>query len=183
VTRSGGRAVVATGVALAAALSVAVVAAVLTTQQIVRQPSVPIASLASLPQGTPVRVTSTELVGLDIKAARLRGGGWNGAQRLNTAKALPVYLVRDGDDVRGFIGVDPRNRCEIELLTTRTQQWGSFPAMLHDVCHGSIYNFAGEHIGGPSPWSLDELVVTVRDGRVYASTSAVIPGRWVAGGR
>jgi Rieske Fe-S protein len=55
--------------------------------------------------------------------------------------------------------------------------------MLHDTCHGSIYNFAGERIGGPSPWTLDELVVTVRDGRVYASTSAVIPGRWVAGGR
>jgi Rieske Fe-S protein len=48
--------------------------------------------------------------------------------------------------------------------------------MLHDVCHGSIYDFAGQHVGGPSPWSLDELVLTVKGGRVYARTDAVIPG-------
>jgi len=181
VTRSAGRAVVATGVALAAALSLGVVAAVLTPQQMVRPPSVPIASLASLPQGTPVRVTSTELAGLDLKAERLRS--WSFGRPRGTANALPVFLVRDGEHVRAFIGVDPRNGCAIEFLTARTLPWGSFPSMLHDTCHGSIYNFAGERIGGPSPWTLDELVVTVRDGRVYASTSAVIPGRWVAGGR
>jgi Rieske Fe-S protein len=44
------------------------------------------------------------------------------------------------------------------------------------MCHGSIYDFDGEHIGGPSPWSLDELILTVRDGRVYARTDEVIPG-------
>jgi hypothetical protein len=161
---------------LGTATLVAVAIAILVPHEFTRDPLVPIASVAALPQGLPVRVVSSQLVGLDVRAARLRGGGWNGAQRLNTVKALPVYLVRDGDDVRGFIGVDPRNRCEIELLPARTLPWGSFPTMLHDVCHGSIYDFAGQHVGGPSPWSLDELVLTVKGGRVYARTDAVIPG-------
>jgi hypothetical protein len=154
----------------------AVAIAILMPHEFTRDPLVPIASVAALPQGLPVRVVSSELVGLDVRASRLRGSWWRAGMSFNTTKALPVYLVRDGDDVRGFIGVDPRNRCEVELLPARTLPWGSFPTMLHDVCHGSIYDFAGQHVGGPSPWSLDELVLTVKGGRVYARTDAVIPG-------
>jgi hypothetical protein len=176
VTRRTGRALFATGAVLGMVTLAAAVVAVLLPHELARDPVVPITNVAALPQGVPVRFVSSELIGLDLKAERLRHGGWSGATRLNTSKELPVYLVRDGDEVRGFIGVDPRNRCEIELLPARTLPWGSFPAMLHDVCHGSIYNFAGERIGGPSPWSLDELVLTVSGGRVYVRSDAVIPG-------
>ncbi len=183
-TRATGRAILATGAALAAAMSLVVVTAVLTPHQqretIVA--IVPIAKFDTLPQGTPVRVTSSALVGLDLKAQRLRSTGSFGRPR-GTVDPLPVFLVRDGDDVRAFIGIDPRNGCDVQLFAARSLPWGSFPPMFEDMCHGSIYNFSGERIGGPSPWTLDELVVTIRDGRVYASTSAVIPGRWVAGGR
>jgi hypothetical protein len=175
-TRRAARMFLGAGALLGTVALVAVAFAVLVPYKFTHGPLVPIANAATLPQGVPARFVSSELVGLDVRAERLRGGGWAGGNRLNTTKALPIFLIRDGDDVRGFIGVDPRNRCEIELLPARTLAWGSFPAMLHDMCHGSIYDFSGEHIGGPSPWSLDELVLTVSDGRVYARIDTVIPG-------
>jgi hypothetical protein len=47
----------------------------------------------------------------------------------------------------------------------------------HDVCHGSLYDVEGQHIGGPSPWGLDELVLSVRGGIVYADRRKVLPGQ------
>ena len=174
-SRRAARALIAAGALVGAIAFAAVAIAMLVPYEARRATLVPIANLAALPQGVPVRFTSDTLVGLDVRAERLRGGGWAG-RSLNTTKELPIYLVRDGDAVRGFIGVDPRNRCEIELLPARSLPWGSFPAMFYDKCHGSIYNFAGERIGGPSPWSLDELVLQVSADRVYARTDRVIPG-------
>jgi hypothetical protein len=34
-------------------------------------------------------------------------------------------------------------------------------------------------VGGPTPWTLDELVLSVRDGIVYADLHRVVPGRLV----
>jgi len=175
-TRRAARVFLGLGALLGTGALIAAAFAVLVPYEVTRDPLVLIANAAALPQGVPVRFLSSDLVGLDVRAERLRGGGWAGGNRLNTTKALPIFLVRDGDDVRGFLGVDPRNRCEIALYPARTLPWGSFPAMLEDVCHGSIYNFSGEQIGGPSPWSLDELVLQVSGGRVYARIDTVIPG-------
>jgi Rieske Fe-S protein len=180
-TRTTARAMLATGVALAGVMSIAVLTAVLTPHEEVRSPIVPIASFDALPQGTPVLLTSKELAGLDAKAERLRSHGSGFGRPRGAVQALPIFVVRDGDDVRAFIGIDPRNGCDVKLFPARTLPWGSFPTMLQEVCHGSIYDFAGQKIGGPSPWNLDELVITVRDGKVFASTTAVIPGRWIAG--
>ena len=180
-TRHVARVVLAVGIILTSVLATAVFVAVLsprTPGEAARPASVALASFDSLPQGVPVRVTSAFLAGLDLKAARMRDT--NFGKPRGAVKALPVFLVRDGEEVRGFIGIDPRNGCDIELLPARTLPWGSFPTMLHDVCHGSIYNFFGQRIGGPSPWSLDEVVITVRGGKVYAATDKVIPGLWVA---
>lgn len=181
-TRSAARAMLATAAAFTTLTLAAVVVAVLVPVEEVRAPFVPLAKLEALPQGLPVLVTSTELAGLDLKAARIREHGSNFGRPRGSVKALPVFLVRDGDEVRGFIGIDPRNGCDVDLLPARTLPWGSFPTQLYDHCHGSIYDFSGRHIGGPSPWNLDEVVLTVHDGRVLASTSAVVAGRWVIGG-
>ena len=180
-TRHTARVMFALGIVLSSVLATAAFIAVLSPHdpaEAARPAAVPIASLDALPPGKPVRVSSTFLAGLDLKAARIRNTSF-GKPR-GSVRDLPVFLVRDGDEVRGFIGIDPRNGCDIELLPARTLPWGSFPTMLHDICHGSIYNFFGQRIGGPSPWSLDELVITVRDGKVYAATDKVIAGRWVA---
>lgn len=182
-TRGAARAMLATAAVLATVMLAAVVVAVLVPVERARPPLVPIAKLEALPQGLPVLVTSTDLAGLDLAAARIREHGSNFGRPRGTVKALPVFLVRDGDEVRGFIGIDPRNGCDVQLLPARTLPWGSFPTQLYDRCHGSIYDFSGRHIGGPSPWNLDEVVLTVRDGRVLASTSSVVAGRWVVGGR
>jgi hypothetical protein len=172
--RRTARAMFGTAAMLAGVLGGAVLIAVLFPHQEVRPALIHIAALDTLPQGTPIRVTSTDLAGLDLKAARSRHISF-GRPR-GTVKDLPIFLVRDGDTVRGFIGIDPRNGCDIELLPARTLPWGAFPTMLHDVCHGSIYDFTGKKIGGPSPWALDEVLITVRNGRVYAASGFVIPG-------
>jgi Rieske Fe-S protein len=81
---------------------------------------------------------------------------------------MPVWVVKSGSRVRAFIAIDPRNGCNLELIAG---------TLFHDVCHGAIYNFDGEHVGGPSPWSLDELVVNVRGDIVYADRHEVLPGK------
>ncbi|HYK96784.1 MAG TPA: hypothetical protein VEU77_00180 [Candidatus Acidoferrales bacterium] len=173
------RAMFAVAVLLASAFAVAATVAMLSPRQATRPAAIALSSLAALPDGTPVRVTSSFLSGLDLKAARARQTDF-GKPR-GVVKELPVFLVRHGDEVRAFIGVDPRSGCDIKYFTARALPWGSFPPMLYDVCHGSNYDFFGQKTGGPTPWNLDELVLTIRDGVVYADTTHVIPGRWVAG--
>jgi Rieske Fe-S protein len=166
-TRRGRRAFFVTG-ALATALlgAVAVSATLASRPYVLNEGVVAIASLEALPQGAPVLVTVKELAGLEREAGRVR---WQffGGTRVNTSTELPVYLVRDGAEVHGFIAVDPRNGCLIEV------RFGLF----HDVCHSSLYNFAGQKVGGPSPYAMDQLVVTIRDGRIYADVRKVTPGR------
>ena len=180
-TRHVARVVLAVGIILTSVLATAVFIAVLSPGgrgEAARPAAVAIASLNALPQGTPVRVSSTFLSGLDLKAARIRNTSF-GKPR-GSVKDLPVFLVRDGDEVRGFIGIDPRDGCDIDIIRQETSSFGSFQVLFRDVCHGSLYDFSGRRAGGPSPWSMDEVVITVRGGKVYAATDKVIPGLWVA---
>jgi len=140
-----------------------------------------------LQEDVPLKLIVPELTGLDQKARAKRSGGsyTMGIARANRVEELAVYVVRSAEGVRAFIGVDPRNGCGLEFWPAdvithepdgRTRQ----PSTFHDVCHGSLYDLNGNKVGGPSPWTLDELVVALRDGRVYASTREVLPGRWIA---
>jgi len=78
--------------------------------------------------------------------------------------------VKSGSSVRAFIAIDPRNGCSLEVIRG---------TLFHDVCHGSIYTLNGEHAGGPSPWTLDQLVVSIRGDIVYADRRAVLPGNLI----
>lgn len=51
----------------------------------------------------------------------------------------------------------------------------------HETCHGSLYDRNGTVVGGPSPWTLDEAIIDVRDGVVFVRTRDVRPGLWIAG--
>ena len=139
-----------------------------------------VAKIAEI-DGEPVFVAAPDLTGLAHKAWDLRAaagpGRPMGAPKITQ---LPIYLVRDGDGVRAFIGIDPRNGCRLALDHIRTSPNSALVTIFHDVCHGSLYDLSGAHIGGPSPWALDELVASVRQGVVYIDRKSVIPGRWVA---
>jgi hypothetical protein len=125
-------------------------------------------SFARLRDGVPERVTMHDDVGLDIKARDLRGRGiYHPMTGRAHQEELPIWVVKSGSSVRAFIAIDPRNSCDLEVKAQ----------VLHDICHGSIYNFDGAHVGGPSPWSLDELVVSIRGDVVYADRYAVLPGK------
>ena len=127
-------------------------------------------SFARLRDGIPERVTMHDDVGLDVKARDLRSRGlyYPMGGRAHQEE-LPIWVVKSGSSVRAFIAIDPRNGCDLQVVAQ----------LLHDVCHGSLYKFDGQHVGGPSPWSLDELVVSVRGDIVYADRHAVLPGKLI----
>ena len=140
---------------------------------------VAIAKLDSLADGVPVSRVVPELQGLDLLASRDREGAFpRMGMRVPRDGDLAVWLVRDDGSVRAFIAIDPRNGCRLETLkiTTDSRVPPSIP-VFHDVCHGSLYDLNGTRIGGPSPWALDELVLSVRNGVVYADLHDVKPGR------
>jgi len=180
VTRSALRTTFGIGVALAACALVITASAALTpaVTAIVSGHDVAVARLSTLSEDIPVSATSRELAGLARKAWDLRAAA--GPYRpMGPPKVtdLPIYIVRSDDNVRAFIGIDPRNGCRLDVLHFQTQSNGVPMTALHDVCHGSVYDLTGSRIGGPSPWALDELVATVRDGVVYVDRSSVTPGR------
>lgn len=184
-TRRFARAMLTMGLVLALVAAVAVLTATLSSGPAMATGEVPITSISALTQGTPLLLDVPLLGGLEAKARRERGAGylyygWSYERaRTHGADSLPVYLVRDGDEVRGFIALDPRNGCDLQFLAALTRPWGSFPTMFNDVCHGSSYDLYGNKIGGPTPWTLDQLVITVRDGRVFAKADQVLPGHLV----
>jgi hypothetical protein len=45
-----------------------------------------------------------------------------------------------------------------------------------DSCHGTVYDLRGRPTSGPGMWFLDELVLHVRSGVVYAERHKVIAG-------
>jgi hypothetical protein len=123
-----------------------------------------------------VRLTVKELSGLDrlANAERERGHMTLWGPRSRPA-GMPIFLVRaEGDGVHAFLGVDPRTGCELE---DKTGGSGSDSANAFvDTCHGTAYDRAGRPRSGPGMWSLDELVLRVRDGIVYALPHKVIAG-------
>ena len=141
---------------------------------LVQQNDVAIASLAKLKDQVPQLVLAPYLQDLEAKARHARSWTYG---RNPVPKALPVYIVKNGDQVRGFIAFDPRNGCDLEVLAPSIQ--ASYHAVFHDVCHGSLYDMSGAHVGGPSPFTLDELVLDVRGDTIYASTREVKPGRYI----
>ena len=136
---------------------------------VIDQTEVAIATVEQLKERQPALVMVPALKDLEAKARRARNWSFG---RSPAPSALPVYLVKDAETVRAFIAFDPRNGCDLDII-----QWGTM--LFHDVCHGALYDFAGQHVGGPSPFTLDELVITVRNGVVFASVRDVIPGRLI----
>jgi nitrite reductase/ring-hydroxylating ferredoxin subunit len=123
-----------------------------------------------------VRITVKELVGLDrlANAERERGHMTLWGPRSRPA-GMPIFLVREKDDgVHAFLGVDPRTGCE---LVDKTFGSGLVEASAFmDSCHGTTYDVSGRPTNGPGIWFLDELVLHVRSGVVYAEPHKVIAG-------
>jgi hypothetical protein len=123
-----------------------------------------------------VRLTMKELSGLDriANAERERGHMSLWGPRSRPA-GMPIFVVRGGDDaVHAFLGVDPRTGCDLE---DRTYGSGSADAnAFMDTCHGTAYDLGGRPTSGPGMWFLDELVLHVRSGIVYAERHNVIAG-------
>ena len=132
--------------------------------------------LESLRMNDVVRLTRAEFSGLDRLANTERERGhmalWGPRAR---PAGMPIYLVRGSDDdVRAFLGVDPRTGCDLAEKT-----YGSGPVEIfafEDVCHGTIYDVSGRPTSGPGMWFLDKLVLQVRSGIVYAERHKVIAG-------
>ena len=122
-----------------------------------------------------VRVSVKELVGLDrvANAERERGHMTLWGPRSRPA-GMPVFVVRGTDDgVHAFLGVDPRTGCELE---DKTVSGVADARAFVDVCHGTAYDLSGRPTSGPGMWFLDELVLHVRGGVVYAEAHNVIAG-------
>ncbi len=182
----GMRALFAGGAAFAAiALGAAVVVALLPASALPFVPrDVPVAKLSTLPETIPMRVTSTDLVPLEDRARQLRSVDVPYAMMGSPkVESLPIYLIRSDGEVRAFIGLDPRNGCRLDTITDQRGTYQSSVLLFHDVCHGSLYDMNGDRYGGPTPWTLDQLVVSVRDGIVYVDRTAVVPGRLANRGR
>jgi hypothetical protein len=132
--------------------------------------------LESLRTNEVVRLTVKELSGLDRLANAERDRGhmslWGPRSR---PAGMPVFLVRATDDrLRAFLGVDPRTGCELVDRTFGSGLDETFALM--DSCHGTVYDLRGRPTSGPGMWFLDELVLHVRSGVVYAETHKVIAG-------
>ena len=179
-TRAGLRTIFGVGVALAASTLLVAASAALIPKaaELINGRDIAVAKLSTLNEGEPSAATSHELAGLALKAWDLRAAA--GPYRpMGPPKVsdLPIYLVRSDGSVRAFIGIDPRNGCRLVVRHIQMQSGGSAVTTLYDACHGSLYDLTGSRIGGPSPWSLDELFANVRDGVVYIDRSSVTPGR------
>ena len=155
------------GVATRAALTPKPVAVIV-------QDAVAIGSLSRLLDRTPQLVFAPDLSGLEARARQARNWSFG---RSPLPRALPVYLVKDGDELFGFIAYDPRNGCDLELLAPSVG--AAYGAVFHDVCHGSLYDLKGEKRGGPTPFTLDQVVLRVDGDKVFASLRDVRPGRQV----
>jgi nitrite reductase/ring-hydroxylating ferredoxin subunit len=122
-----------------------------------------------------VRLNVKELSGLDRLANAEREKAhmalWGPRSRPD---GMPIFLVSARDGVHAFLGVDPRTGCDLEDKT------GGGAAVdqdtFVDVCHGTVYDLSGRPTRGPGLWFLDELVLYVRAGVVYAEPHSVVAG-------
>ena len=132
--------------------------------------------LATLRPNEVVHLTVKELSGLDrlANAERERGHMTLWGPRSRPA-GMPVLLVLAKDDgLHAFLGVDPRTGCELDDKTGGVSDVGPFAFV--DTCHGTAYDLSGRPTRGPGTWFLDELVLHVRSGIVYAEPHKVIAG-------
>lgn len=120
-----------------------------------------------------VLVKAKELTGLDrfanAERERTHQTIWSSRSR---PAGMPVFIVRTNDDVHAFLGVDPRTGCDLEYDGRPVA--GSI--VFVDVCHGSAYDLSGRPTRGPGSWYLDELVLHIRNGFVFAEVHKVIAG-------
>jgi Rieske Fe-S protein len=140
-----------------------------------------IASMSAV-SATPTFLVLKDLAGLDALAYDRRAQqGLPVMGRPSIGPDLPVWILRIDDEVRAFIARDPRNGCPLRLYAPPSTQLAATRsvAVFHDGCHGSLYDDRGRPVGGPSPYSLDQLVLTVKDSAVYASSSDVRVGELV----
>jgi hypothetical protein len=183
VTRVVARAAFVCGAVLAAGVigSAALVALTPKPVPISEPTSIAVAKLSALKERQPQYVLASGLNRLKAEARRLRSiaGPFSPMSAAVTLEGdLGVYLVRYDGTVRAFISADPRNGCRlnVDYPGTRLADGG---LAFHDVCHGSLYDINGQHIGGPSPWNLDELLVSVHNDLVYVDRKVVIAGRQI----
>lgn len=98
-----------------------------------------------------------------------------------------IYLVRDdGGAIRAYLAADPRSGCLLDWIPVvmATGPVGTtYEHRFHDTCHGSLYDRNGTVVGGPSPWTLDEAIISVRDATLYARTTEVRAGSVLTGDR
>lgn len=140
-----------------------------------------IASMSAL-SATPTFLVLKDLAGLDALAYDRRAQqGLPVMGRASIGPDLPVWILRIGDNVRAFIARDPRSGCPLRLFTPPSTELSAAPgvAVFYDGCHGSLYDDRGRPVGGPSPYYLDQLVLTIKDNAVYASSSDVRVGELV----
>jgi Rieske Fe-S protein len=132
---------------------------------------------------TPTFLVLRDLAGLDALAhSRREQQGIPVMGRASIGPDLPVWIFRVGDDVRAFIARDPRNGCPLELYPAGPSMQHTAVAgfaLFHDTCHGSLYDDRGRPVGGPSPFYLDQLLLTIKDGAVYASATDVRVGEFM----
>lgn len=170
-TRHGAKILFGLGAVSLLAIAGAVGAAALTPKAGARiqSPDVGLVRVSSLRDGVPVLVTMHDDVGLALKARDSRSlGAYQPLGGRPHREDLPVWVVKSGSTIRAFIAIDPRNSCDLEIMSG---------TLFHDICHGALYTFDGERAGGPSPWALDQLVLSVRGGIAYADRHAVLPGK------
>jgi hypothetical protein len=131
--------------------------------------------LEALQSNVVVRLEVKELSGLDRLANAERERKhmtlWGPRSR---PQGMPVFLINLGDGVRAFLGVDPRTGCELEDKTGGHRFIDAVAFI--DVCHGTAYDLSGRPTRGPGMWFLDELVLHVRAGVVYAETRHIVAG-------
>ena len=142
---------------------------------------VALANVTTLADRVPLELSVKDLAWLAQEADRQRRSSGHSSIGSHHPGSLPIMLVKDAGAIRAFIGIDPRNGCRLVVEGPKLLPKASGAVAFHDPCHGSLYDFSGRKIGGPSPWNLDELVITVRNGKVYANPGEVMPGRWIAG--
>ena len=135
-----------------------------------------IATVSAL-SATPTFLVLKDLAGLDMLAQSRRvESGVLVMGRSARGPDLPVWILRVGGEIRAFIARDPRNGCSLDLVPPGPSPRG---ALFHDTCHGSFYDDRGRPVGGPSPFYLDQLVLTLRGEAVFASTTDVVAGQFV----
>jgi menaquinol-cytochrome c reductase iron-sulfur subunit len=109
----------------------------------------PVADLARLPEGTPVRA---EVIAPSVRDA------W---ARLERVALGAVWLIRRGEQVSALSTTCPHAGCFVD--------WEEKRKCFGCPCHGSSFDLDGKCTGGPSPRAMDALEAEVRGGKVLVA--------------